>query len=241
MKKRQYKRLFLVLFGPLLIAGIINSIYFSRFDDFRYLLCEPSFLGNGENCRDIPYEHRLYKKIQQDHPAWFDVSNYLNDGPISFNVQASNRYIAVGQFLEATPFFGSSPEATKLMKEIVGRQGGILLGIQKNEKSALLPGHEPLLTCNRLDFFHEAGIYAAGCYGEHWSGSVKFSVDGNNEKILKNLKFSIAKSVEEATKEYRIYQFVMYPLFIYLFLIVSFIFYAIKASVKYVKIGPNRS
>ena len=241
MKRKQFARLFIVVFAPLLLLGVIvgKVIFEKSGDKYAYILCIPSY--TFENCRPLgDPDGRLYKLTKNYYPAWFDVTeaSYDSGSPLSNFVMASTRSIKDAVVVSAAPFAGSGSDASLTLDSLIGKRSIITLGIGKGEHSQIYSDGVHLF-CSNLWFATNDGEYTSHCYGEGWGGAVTYQVRGDSRDELDRLHSAIKAEVSARERDYWVYRAVMYPLFIYIFLLVSLLVWISVKAARFVRGGSK--
>lgn len=239
MNRRQFVRLFAVAFFPLLLLGFIaaNIIFDKSGGKYAYILCAP--FGKFENCRPLGEPNKaLYESVKNEHPAWFDVfdDRHSRDSPLSNFIMASRRTVRDAVIVKATPFAGYGADVSSSMKSLVGKRTQIELGIKEGEQPSVYRDGARLL-CNNLFFSEANGEYTSQCYGNGWGGPLTYKVTGQSRDELEKLQTAISEIVSSRENDYFIYRAVMYPMFIYLFLLVSLLAWGAMKAARYVRAG----
>lgn len=234
----KYKRLCLVLLLPLLAAGFICAHAAWPYDPYQNVLCQP-FLGS-ENCRPVGHiDGPLYKSIKKDTDKdWFEIWTYDEHSPTSTYAMASGRFIGGAEITGALPFSGEGHEVADFMKRnLVGKQAMVHLGFPtETAKSRAINATTVLLYCNDLRYQAEPGTYTSGCYGEGWSGPVTYRIDSRpSRSMLDTLQSDVWRLVDEKNSDFRLWQIVIYPIFIYGFLLLSFVGWMTVKATRFVK------
>lgn len=240
MTTRKFRRLFIVSFIPLLIFGVITAkiLFHYSGEKYSYILCAPYL--ERENCRPLgDPDGKLYQYVKGEYPAWFDVteSNYDSNTPLHNFIMASTRFVPDAQIMSASPFVGYGPEVESFMGSLAGRRVVVKLGILQGERSVITDDNNIILYCNNLRFNTQEGEYTSHCYGDGWGGPVTYRTTGVSRDELDKLLVSINKEVDSGRLGYDIYRIVMYPIFIYLFLLISFFVWISVKAVRFVKNG----
>ena len=239
MNVRQYKRLLIISFIPLLVLGYFSAGYiFHRSGmEYQYILCAPFY--SIENCRQVgPSDGFLYKSVKSDHSVWFDVSlgDVDENAPLYNFVEASMRIVPEAKIIDASPFRGDHRDVSTLMRSFVGSSATVVLGIPQGRESIML-NRMNRLYCNSLEFQSDDGEYRSRCFGDNWSGIITYRVDGDSRNELDQLLESINAQIASRNFDYNIFRIVFYPMFVYLFLLASLLAWIIAKAVRYVKAG----
>ena len=233
----KYKRLFLVLLFPLLLAGAVAAVVANKDYGLVSMRCEP-FMSGVETCRSTGWGE-YDDRIKQDSPGWFDVharSYEKNSFPEVF-ASASQRQINDVQILDVTPYAGTddSPGSPLAQLRSLGSQNtSIMFGIPDNNYRLLNP-----LGCNELDLDESAsGIFTAELCGiPNGLVHVRFRVSPQGQQQLLGLK----QAVDEETSNNRQTMIVNYvtitPVFVLLFLIISCLVWTVRRAGTYVAAG----
>lgn len=235
MSASKYKRLFIVSFIPLMALGFLTARFVFNQSGMRYsfVTCAPFI--SLENCRQVgDPDGGLYKRVISEHPAWFDVEvgDYDADAPYRNFISASTRILSDAQIVRAFP----APGSASVMESLPGHRAIIKLGIEEGERSFIQDGIY-VLYCNSLKFESKGGEYTSYCFGDGWSGMVTYQATGNSRDQLDKLLSSIREIDSQRRSEYNIFRVVMYPLFVYLFILVSLIVFIVSRAIRYVKSG----
>ena len=238
MNKRKFLRLFMVLFIPLLILGIVvGNIIFNRSgEQFARILCTPDY--SGEHCRSVgELDGKWHRQLKSEYPAWFDVlkRDYDESSYLHNFIMASTRVLPDVQII-AVHYDGFDADAKSFMNYSVGRRAIVKLGIDKEEKS-FISEDTPIIYCYSLTFEAKEGEYTSYCFGDGWGAGFTYRAIGASRDNLEKLLASINQIEDSRRREYNIYRVVMYPIFIYLFILISFISWIFVKAVRFVKNG----
>ena len=237
MTWRRYLRLLLVVAGPLLLGGFFAAPYLAQRQQNSLLTCEamsPIF----ESCRDLGWEGRLLDEVTRSHPAWFSaglVEDDLDD-QISIIAQASQRKLDDATIVSAIPHNPHGPEVANLLASFVGKPAQIVLGIANGEKS-IVQRESIILFCNSLKFGKYSQEYESSCYGNNWSGILKYSLGKEGSEKINSLKGEILEKYKEEKRSALLYKIVFYPLFLYIFIVVSALLWLGGKAYRFVKAG----
>lgn len=239
MSTRKFRRLFIVSFVPLLILGVITAQLLFHYSGgkYEYILCK-SFMGI-DYCHQVggDPDGNLYKHVKGESPAWFSLPDLYDKSPPLVNfIEASTRVVPDVQIVHASPFVSFGPEVASFMGSLAGRRAMVKLGFQKGERS-IISGEDIILYCNTLRFKAMEGEYSSHCYGKGWGGNVTYRATGVSRDELDKLLAAINKAVDSRSWDYNIYRAVMYPIYVYLFLLVSFFAWVFLKAVRFVKNG----
>lgn len=239
MSSSKYKRLFIVSFIPLMALGFLTSKFVFHLSGMKYSFVTCAPFMDLENCRQVgDPSGDLYKRVESEHPAWFDVEvgDYDVDAPYQNFISASTRILSDAQIVRASSYFSHTSRSASVMESLPGHRAVIKLGIEDGESSFIHDGIY-VLYCNSLKFESKGGEYTSGCYGDEWSGRVTYQASGHSRDQLDKLLSSVRKIDSQRKSEYNIFRVVMYPLFVYLFIILSLVVFIVSRAVRYVKSG----
>lgn len=223
----------MVSFIPLLISGVITAKILFNYsgNKYAYILCAP-FLGD-ENCRQVgDPDGNFYRHVKSEYPAWFDVTsrNESNNTPLTNFFQVSTRVVADAQIMDS--YYGVEP----FVGPLTGRRVTVVLGMQQGDQS-IISGEDIILYCHNLLFEAQEGQYSSNCFGDGWNDLITYRATGASRENLDKLLASINKIVDSRKSDYDFYRIVMYPIFIYLFLLISFFLWVSGKAVRFVKNG----
>lgn len=232
MNFRKYVRLFIVLFLPLFGLGYVLYSIHSPYTKYQYILC------GGDSCRFMGSEQgKLYNSVKKQYQNWFDVSVASTDKYLVNFIQASGRILNSVEIVDAVPhaiIYG--PEVKKYMKTFIGKNASVFLGMNPGDKSIILDNYF-ILNCNELRFFDDVSTFSARCYGNGWDGLIKFISSGQDKERLTDLRQSIMEKINQRESDYLTYRIVTYPLFIYIFLVLSAFAWVSSKAIKFVRNG----
>ena len=237
---RQYGRLCLVLYVPLLLAGFI---FFSiRFQDARiyHILCEYS------NCRRAgSVDGFLYKYIKNNGSPWFEIhskkfgettDSWANTLFPALIVEASGLLLNVEIMdtrISSTILLPRS-DLDKVRIGLNGKKTYIWINETKEFKVYDDNNNNVSMRCRDLTFSDKIDTYYSWCYGDSWAGEVFFKSD---DIIMNAIRESLIKQKNSIQYDYLFAQLVMYPIFIWLFIIISGLAWVTKQAVSFVKAG----
>lgn len=240
MKFAQYKRLTLVLFLPLLIAGYFTAKYLSPYDRSIMIFCQPSLFSIVDSCEEV-FDDQYYSfKKRREGNNYFSINGYFReDDSLRTTPFASQREFNEVKFLSVTPFFGTTKEIFEVINKIPGRTGSIYFGGTKNSQSKFLPDNQAHLSCNTFEWLKETGKYRAICGGEGWTTNVEFAASQKTVDQINNLKNALDLTIRQTQKDFNTYRVVMYPIFLYIYFLLSLLIFAIYKGYKFVKGNDN--
>lgn len=236
MTAKKFKRLFIVLLGPLLVAGIICGVIAHQDMGSMNLYCHP-FL-KVDHCRDAGWKDNKFEEmIRRESPTWFYVQDrsYDENKFPRTSVQASQRIINDVQILEVAPYIGTSDLALSDLRALSGSRMSIIFGALNGEAGNRMRSLYPL-QCNELRYVEGASnVFWAGLCGvPNGVAQVKFSIGSLGSQQLLDLKAAIDKETAERRQEIiRIY-LIATPLFVVLFLLFSGVIWIIRHAILYV-------
>lgn len=240
MSWHQYRRLFLILLLPLLLMGYVSSLTFIQID-YQSVLCD----YRSTVCHDGGHLFGRYHELQKSfvERRWFDVTpatahHMLSSG--NYLSVESSRSITVEAKIIDAGLHGATHEELAKVKGIIGRKALVTIPSTNSIGAEITKGISDYgveIECYTLRFEDEPGIYFSFC-GNGW---IKFTVSNNESRndraYLDSLEAAINQQFDRAQADYREYQMVVYPLFVYAFLILSLIVWVIGKAVSYVRHG----
>lgn len=233
MTRSRFKRLFLILIGPLLIAGALLAVATVDGYGSLRLRCEAGLFG-GENCRPTGWGD-FDEIIAKESPEWFDVDTSSTSSSVF--VSASQRLIDDVEIINVSPYWGTedgpgSPPSK--LRSRAKQKVSIIFGVGEERVRDLDP-----LGCNQLDFEKaESGIFAARLCGiPDGLVRVDFRVGQQGQRELLALKTAIENEIAtERRRELQTY-LIFTPIFVVLFLVVSGFIWIIRRATTYVLAG----
>lgn len=240
ISSNQYRRLFIVSFIPLMGLGFFTSkiLFHQSGMEYSYFMCTPSW-NEPEICREVgEYDGGLHQRVKSQHSAWFEVEvgDFDKDAPYLNFISASTRVLPDVQIVRTKTYFGSSSENVSMMASLPGQKAVIILGMKDGEKS-FIQDKMYFLYCNNLKFEENTGEYSSDCFGDEFRGLVTYQVTGYSRDVIDKLRSAIQVVESRRKYEYDIFRIVMYPMFVYLFLLASFVIFIISKAIRYVKAG----
>ncbi|WP_209382096.1 hypothetical protein [Pararoseomonas baculiformis] len=230
----------MVLVIPLLALGFLTAKFLLPYERFVTVLCMPAFAGGTENCRNVgPLNGALYEHVKKDFNAWFDVriAPWDSNATITYYAGASNRMVTTAEIHEARPFYWYGSDVANYMRGLAGKIAVIQLGIEGGRRS-MVEGDQVFLYCNSLNYDLTSGSYWSDCFGNGWGGPVTFTVAGRQDRaMLDQLQAAIGREIERKEADYQLYQVVVYPIFLYAFLVLSALAWLTMKAVLFVRAG----
>lgn len=234
MTRAKFKRLFIVLLAPLLIAGGILAFSVNMDDGSINLRCNNSLFGM-ENCRSTGWGD-FADRVEKESPAWFEVNArpYEKNSFPRVTAYASQRQIDGVELIDATPYVGTAEGPGSPLSELqslAGQKISILFGVSNERDRTFNP-----LGCNQLDFDEASpSVFTAGLCGiPNGVAQVRFRVGPEAQKALAALKSSIDdETARGRTRMIENYVFIT-PIFLIVFLIISGVVWAIRRAARYV-------
>lgn len=237
MTKRKYIRLLLVCALPLFVAGIFTTESLFNGQPYAAVTCEQ--YTDKDNCRYLgDWESSLYKHVKSETPLWFDMGwerrNYMRSLVFA---EATSRTLNDIRVSAASPYLGSGQHAADVMNSLVGSQNtSIQLGFESGQRSYLGDGVNILL-CHSLVFKESSNDYEAACFGEGWGGIITFGAFGDSKRTLVDLETQVSDEVNRFFVSRIVEKAILWPMFIYLFLLLSLAVYLIRKAARYVNAG----
>lgn len=234
MTSKKYLRLTIVSLPLLFAIGFLCAKLLWPYPQYSNITCAPFY--TIENCRDVG-TGGLYDSVISEHPVWFSarIGEYKDDEYLQNFIRISERQVLDAQIIEASPFMGHGSDVKSFMGSFAGRSSDILLGVREAQNS-IITNQEMLLFCSNLKF-KSPGIYESNCHGDGWGGPVTYRLFGEAETSMKDLQSSIQKEIEHREQDYFAYKLIMYPIFIYLFFLISLVAWLTVLAVRFVKNG----
>ncbi|MGF6348172.1 hypothetical protein [Variovorax sp. W2I14] len=220
----KYKRLFLVLLLPLLCCGFVLSLL-SPFRSEYSVVCETVF--KAEICkRTRGAESTEYKVAKANYRApLFTVQATEPDAFIRPLVEASPRLLSKVQIVGFTPYnLSGTPEASSAIQAMTGRTGSLQLGVPPSRQSTI-EANDFLIYCTELDVRSPGDTYESVCSGKDWQGRLKFTALEQSQEVLQALRAAVNRELDRKTGDFVGYAALVYPFFVYLFLLVSLLVY----------------
>jgi hypothetical protein len=195
----------------------------------RYLNVDCSI---ANYCKPIP--QKQYYADEHLHGT-FEIAPA--SGYLRTFASAAPRVIRGAVIDNAAPYGGASSEVQALMQTFKGSTATLLLGGREKNLVTRRPDGTLLMNCLTLDFDSKAGTYGATCFGPGWATSLTFTANGPDREMLDGLSAAIGQVADERKTEYRWFQVVMYPIFIYAFLLLSVLWWLAMRALRFVKAG----
>ncbi|MGH0214369.1 hypothetical protein NKY66_10685 [Sinorhizobium meliloti] len=235
MNLRQYARLTLVSFIPLLLIGFVVATFLLPYPKFANMLCRPYFQEADCVAFTDDADYELVKKRTWAADAWFDVWTGKQEGFLGDFVEAQYRLFPEAEIAEVY-FMAAPDDAASIKQSLEGKSATIHLGIPDGQRSTISAAYTKLF-CNGLHFRDAVGEYMSACFGDGWSANVIYRLTGEGQQTLDHLLSAINEERAERQLEYNLYRLVTYPLFIYLFFFISFLSLLCVKAVRFVRNG----
>jgi hypothetical protein len=234
MTRAKFKRLFIVLLVPLLMAGAAFAFFENKGLSSSNVRCQISFTGS-ENCRSTGWSD-FDDGIAKESPAWFDVKSRPfeeNSFPQVF-VSASQRQIDEVEILDVSPYYGTVDGPGSPLSELrllTGQRISIIFGTSNEGPRPFNP-----LGCNELDYEKASqGVFIAGLCGiPNGVARVEFRVGSKGQADLEALKGAVdgeAASIRRIMIENYL---IGTPIFVVLFLLISGVVWIVRRAASYV-------
>ena len=236
MTAGKFGRLLIVLLIPLLIAGYATSLYFDPYDGYETYFCSP-------HCRSLgPMDGKLYDSVARDFQHRFSVYVDNKESYLKHNIEAVLPTIRGAKILgpiSDTPNSGTSVLVDGY--DIVGMSANIIFGMAGNNS---VFGGTAHLYCGMLVLDTKqsgmtTGPFTASCHSDNpfFVQQLSFSVGGESQELLTDMVSSIWETIEQRELDYYIYKVVSYPIFLYMFLILSALAWMTVQAFKFVRNG----
>ncbi len=233
MTTGQYKRLCLVLFVPLLLAGFFVGQKILNDERYLTLLCSP--IGDKEFCTPSgPLGGNFYERTKSRINYWFQVYPASDKEPALFSViaEASGRVISDALIQSSVKNIATSEQGKVFMDSLNGLKASILLG---SKEASVITENGIALSCNSLRFTETEGVYSSYCYGAGWSGEFSYKASEQDKIKIDVLRASFYKEIASYHFSRVMGMVILYPMFIYIFLLLSLTFWLIKKAARFVK------
>jgi hypothetical protein len=185
----------------------------------------------------------LFKSVVEQYDHRFDVFIEKDDGYLLNNITAILPTVRDAEILGAIPTaLDAKPSVIVNGSDVVGMKANLLFGFGQASGSSII-GDTAYLYCSMLlldKYIQGDGTYTASCFSNvstSFLSKVRFSVSGPSKDILDEMISSIKLHVDRRELDYLLYRMIMYPFFIYLFLVVSALAWVTVKAVKFVKSG----
>ena len=227
MSKRKFARLLIVLFVPLLVLGIVvgKIIFYKSGMNLTHIECISGLCHATQSYSENTFTIYEYRPEKKPFHNWAKSSNMRIDVKI----------------VNVSPFANTGSEATPFMKSLAGREAVMEFGNLNNKEQSIVSKEMVFLSCNGLSIRGyqklKKGEYETQCFGEGWNGIVIFQELRASPFGLDRLLVSANKAADSMYMEYDLYRIVMYPLFIYLFLLISAFYWIFVKASTFVKNG----
>lgn len=223
----KYKRLCLVLFVPLLIAG-----FFVGESMDHYLRDDSSMFCNFSVCRDGGKRFESFYNGLDASAQYFDVFDERS-GKMSFPPVKPK--IRLHDMIVLNASVKAISTTNDALQNLVGRKiSSMSFSEHNNYESFVAPNGDIILACSRLFITDEANTYSATC---NWGKEV-FSPTFTAADPFSNILLGIVSRIDDKKQEYKSRQIIgmaiTYPIFIYLFLIISGLVWLVRRAARYV-------
>lgn len=142
-------------------------------------------------------------------------------------------YLNDGKIVDVEPYGGLGASAETFMKSLIGKPANVQFGVEANKRS-IASENGVFFYCNGLYFRETKDLYQASCGGDGWNGLFDLSFSNSSKLHLEKLKLSIMSRMDEKNVDYLVYRIITYPIFLYIFLILSAIFLVVKKAIAFV-------
>ena len=229
----KYKRLFLVLFLPLLLAGIIvEEILDNNFTRTSSTFCDSSSCRNGGRAYDS------FFNMIDDRGRYFTVYDNRDKKifpPVDMVIRVSDMSILDATVTGISNISGASLYSEKALNGLVGTVISMISFSEKNKvKSSFMQDGGILLSCSTLSIEDEAGSFESMCSFDNISFLLKYSLKGKSAAYLSNLINNIDSGIDKKRNEKILSMLLGYPMFIYIFLIISGVIWLVRKAARYV-------
>lgn len=237
MSWNKYKRLCLVIFLPLLLIGFLVTLKMLAKQQYANILC--SHVGESACQVAGDQDGGFYKYIKSSKDAWFNVIfRDDSDGPVTVFVEAAKIVLPEVTIKSVGNVTGDKNTVDAITSRFPGLKAMVFLGVEKDQTSTFSPLGN-VLTCTTLVTEDSADTFTSLCHGQRWTAFITYQTTGLGLSFLNSI-ISSAKELEaKANSDYKLSLIVATPMFIYLFLILSFMWWGVLKAVKFVKNADN--
>ena len=228
MTRKQYLRLTIVVFAPLLAAGWLLGLYIAGSSERPFITCEEN--TTFENCRNVGWEGSLHESVLASHPAWFELrpAEGVNSADLVFS--GSKRVLNNSTILSTQPYALLPASAQSAMTELEGRVAAVQLGLSQDQKSQV-SADRIFLVCNSLRLLRKIDEFESECFGNGWAGPIKLRIGGSELGRLSRLRAAIEEEIDDQSRSAIMAKLIIYPSFLYLYFALSaLIWLTIRAS-----------
>lgn len=229
----KYKRLFLVLLVPLLICGFVLSL-FAPFERQFFMQCED--IGGTNLCQTLGDSDSTTHKsaVARYKTPWFDLHPGSTAYVRPYQISVSPRLLKSARITKVSALNGIEPGSQA--RGLVSKTGYIQLGYSK-DKVSVFEADRFLIYCNSLYRETTPDTYSSQCSVGEWGAIVEYVVLDEAKSNLDGLQFSIDREIDRRKSQFAFYSVLVYPLFVYLFLILSLAAFLVSKAVRFVKNG----
>ena len=237
MTLSRYKRLCKVLILPLLGLGVVAYFALWPYPRSASYFCE---LRDTEQCTNAgEYGSHVYDFISKQHPNYAEV--YVGKSrPLEsyYTIRISPRYIANAEINYAKAYAGNSLASSELVGSLQGMRATLNFG-GFDEYPSFVTKDYAVLYCNQLSLEKESSVYSTHCFGPGWGGFIKFSpsVENSDSLMMGNMKEAVFDKSSDTNRFNVIYFLFAVPIFVYVFLLLSFLWWLTSKAIRYVKSG----
>lgn len=223
----KWKKLFMVALVPLLLLGYFMTR--SVIPESASITCRQSF---DENCDN--WGSDFNQRVLEFEEAWFDITHPHDTKPY-ISALGSTRIHQNARILHAEAYYTSNEQ----ISDLNGRTLTIKLGWNTKQSSYEDFLQAPnFILCNRLGFTNSTDQFEASeCRNADWHGYVTFALTGVELERAISLRNSLETQIRNSIWKYRLYQIFAFPIFVYLFFLISFAAWLCIKAFKFVKTG----
>lgn len=235
MSFKKYKRLLLVLFLPLIIAGFLFTKKSLEKESYAYILCN---YKNSSICTfaGITGQGGYYDMSKKESYEWFDIkmAEIDDDGPVSPFVSGAEMVITSAKVIGVDKIWTQKSSLSEVIKERLPELNvGVILGAPKGLLSSFSDKGN-YLTCNSLEYTDDRSVFISNCYSQDWSAKVTYRAYGESMTLVNEMRDSIVAISDDRNFQYRIMQLIAIPMFFYIFLVGSLAAWVIVKAVKFI-------
>jgi len=233
MSWNKYKRLCLILFLPLLLIGFLITVKMLDSQRYAYILCP--HVGESACQYAGSSDGGFYNYLKKSKDVWFSVlSGDKSDAPVTVFIEAAKLTLPEVIIKNAFNVTGDKDSIDAITSRLPGLKSMVSLGVEEHQVSTFSRVGN-VLVCSTLKTEDEADIFTSLCYGRNWSGFITYQATGIGLSFLNSILNSAKEKEEKVNYDYKLALIIATPMFIYLFLILSIIWWIVLKAVKFVK------
>ncbi|WP_313825045.1 hypothetical protein [Leclercia sp.] len=233
MSWNKYKRLCLILFFPLLLIGFLITVKMLESQRYAYVLCP--HVGESACQYAGSSDGGFYKYLKKSKNIWFDVlPRDKSDAPVTVFIEAAKLTLPEVIIKNAFNVTGDKDSVDAITSRLPGLKSMVSLGVEEHQVSTFSRVGNVLI-CSTLKTEDEADTFTSLCHGRSWSGFITYQTTGIGLSFLNSILDSAKEIEDKANHDYKLSLIIATPMFIYLFLILSIMWWVVLKAVKFVK------